>query len=320
MIQFLHAELWQKITHLARNSKVRHVAVAYLGTGASELLPMKKGDVLVVNMSLANVKNGQVNPFEVQKYYEKGVKVFNCKNLHSKVYLFDKAAIVCSANISANSYSPTGLIECGVLTDDRTALTNASDFIKTLMVEKVSKAYIDMCKDIYNPPKFSGKKGKQLLSKPELETSAFWVINVHPTTFREDEEIILEKDYTSYQRKLKNRDDYDVGSIKFGARSSFIKNVKSGDIVMQIWNFKTRSKVIEPMRVLGITRGRQINSQGHRNMFLRFEEKIAPSECSWTSLEKFLRKNKISVIKKKTTRQLRDETVKRKLHNFWKEQ
>ena len=67
MNQFLHAELWQKIIELARNSKVRQVAVAYLGTGASELLPLKKGDVLVLNMSLANVKKRTSESFRSSK-------------------------------------------------------------------------------------------------------------------------------------------------------------------------------------------------------------------------------------------------------------
>jgi len=319
MIQFLHTDLWQTITYFAKKSKVRRVAVAYLGTGATELLPMKNGDILAVNMSLANVKKGQVNPFEVEKYYEAGVKIFNCKNLHAKVYLFDKAAVVCSANISTNSYSPTGLIECGVLMDDKKTLTDTSEFIETLLIERVSKAYIDLCKDNYNPPKFAGTKGRQLIKKPKIETSNFWVIIIHPTTFNNEEEQILEKDHSTYETQLTNRDDYDVGSIKFGASSSFIKNVKKSDLVMQIWNFKRRSKVQEPMRVLGVTEGRQINLKGHKNMFLRIEQKLEPWEDSWTSFEKFCRENNISGIKKKRSKQIKDEEVKRKLHDFWKE-
>lgn len=319
MIQLLHTILWQEINDIASKSKVRRVAVAYLGTGATELLPLKKGDTLTVNMSLANVKNGQVNPFEVEKYYEAGVKVFNCKNLHAKVYLFDKKVIVCSANISSNSYSPTGLIECGLLTDDKKALSDTADFIDTLLIEKISKAYIDLCKENYNPPKFSGTKGRQLLKKPKLETSNFWVINIHPTTFNDEEELILEKDHSEYEIELPNRDDYDVGSIKYGASSSFIKNVKKGDLVMQIWNFKRRAKVQEPMRVLGVTEGRQINSKGHKNMFLRFEQKLEPWEDSWTSFEKFLKENDITGIKKKSNKLIKDEDVKQKLHNYWKE-
>lgn len=319
MIQFLHTDLWQTITDLAKKAKVRRVAVAYLGIGATELLPMKKGDTLAVNMSIANVTNGQVNPFEVEKYYNAGVKIFNCKNLHSKVYHFDKKAIVCSANISSNSYSPTGLMECGILTDEKKSISDISDYIDTLLVEKVSKAYIDLCKENYSPPKFSGTKGRQLLKKSIIETSNFWIISIHPTTFNEEEEHILDKDHSAYEAELTNRDDYNVGSIKFGASSSFIKNVKKSDFVMQVWNFKRRSKVQEPMRVLGVTEGRTLNTKGHKNMFLRIEEKLEPWEDSWTSFEKFMRENNILNIKKKTTKQIKNEDVKRKLHGYWKE-
>lgn len=319
MMRFLGTDLWKTITAYAQRSKTRRIAVAYLGKGANELLPLKKGDTLIVNMTLPNVKNSQVNPFEVEKYYNAGVKIFHCKNLHSKVYLFDKQAIICSANISNNSYSSTGLIECGVLTTNKQVLHDTATFINRLAVEKVSRAYIDLCKENYNPPKFTGAKGKQLIKEPQIETSNFWVIYTEAATLSEEEQKILENDKEAYEEELINKDDYEVDSIRYGASSSFIKGVKKGDWVMPIWNTEHRAQVQEPKRVLGITKGRRVNSKGHRNVFLRIEERIIQQKQSWTAFERYMKKNKITGIRKTTTKQINNEETKHKLYKFWKE-
>ena len=73
-MKLLHEDLWPTITRLARKSGRKHVAVAYLGSGASRLLPLGRGDSLVVDMSPGAVKSGQTNPFEVENTSKRGSK------------------------------------------------------------------------------------------------------------------------------------------------------------------------------------------------------------------------------------------------------
>jgi hypothetical protein len=73
--QFLQSNIWDKITFLAKRAKHRFIAVAYLGKGASDLLPLNRGDVLVVDMSLSAMRSGQTNPFEIGKYLKRGMEV-----------------------------------------------------------------------------------------------------------------------------------------------------------------------------------------------------------------------------------------------------
>lgn len=63
---------WDRITELAKNAKVGMVAVAYFGQGASRLLPLKKGSVLILDLSLSAVKSGQTCPAEVSKLIRRG--------------------------------------------------------------------------------------------------------------------------------------------------------------------------------------------------------------------------------------------------------
>ncbi|UPT66202.1 MAG: phospholipase D family protein [Sphingobacteriales bacterium JAD_PAG50586_3] len=241
-----------------------------MGKGANELLPLSKGDVLVVNMCFQSIESGIVNPFEIEKYSIKGVNIYNCENLHAKIYLFHDKAIICSANISENSQS--NLIEAGVFVDEKSTINDISKYIDSICIEEITQGYIDLCKEKYNEPKNKGKiRGKQLIEKPAIILSRLWLINVRPALFKEEEDIILSRNKTLYKRKLQSPQN-SIADIRFGASSSFIKNVREGDLVIRIFNQNKKTTVSEPMRVLGIDNGRKVNLKGHRNMFLRLEE------------------------------------------------
>lgn len=53
-------DVWPVISAAARRRK-GHVAVAYLGTGATKLLPLESGSVLVVDASEAAVCSGRTD-------------------------------------------------------------------------------------------------------------------------------------------------------------------------------------------------------------------------------------------------------------------
>ena len=76
------------------------VAVAYFGTGASKLLPLRKGSTLIVDMSQAAVGSGQTNPSEILKLVNRGVDVHSVNNLHAKVFAVGNQAFVGSTNVS----------------------------------------------------------------------------------------------------------------------------------------------------------------------------------------------------------------------------
>ena len=58
-IRFLSNEsLWREIKQRVAKAKRVYAAVAYLGTDGSNLLPLKKGHKLVVDMSLDAVRQG----------------------------------------------------------------------------------------------------------------------------------------------------------------------------------------------------------------------------------------------------------------------
>src|SRR5690606_10640523 len=132
-------EIWPTLKKLSKASARTRVAVAYLGIGASKQLDWKKNDVLVVAMSLENVKCGQVNPFEIQTLFDLGVKIYTLQGLHAKIYVFDNDVVIGSANISFRSENV--LTESALLTDDRKVIKESRQFIDRYSTERVEQDY-----------------------------------------------------------------------------------------------------------------------------------------------------------------------------------
>ncbi|MFT3822889.1 MAG: phospholipase D-like domain-containing protein [Chitinophagaceae bacterium] len=311
MTKFLSDNLWTTLHDLSQKSKRTKVAVAYLGTGASKQLNLKKGDTLLVAMDLNNVRAGQVNPHEVQKLFDKGVSIFSLPNLHAKIYLFDRKVIIASANVS--SHSANHLIEAAILTEDKKILKDAERFINENCIEKVEQDYLKFCKENYSPPKnFKTTRKSKTRSSFKGQLSRLWVISTKPIDFTDSDYEILEKDKEIFKKKISNKRTFELSEIKYSIRDKFINNVKEGDILIEIVKHKTRANVIQPKRALGVT-----FDKAKGKAYLRVEERRNAVVKGWANLERLLRQNGIKAITKNSTRQVKNESVKRILLNYF---
>jgi phosphatidylserine/phosphatidylglycerophosphate/cardiolipin synthase-like enzyme len=144
--------LWDELSSRIPKATTVRAAVAYLGTGASRLLPLRRGDKLVVDMSLRAVRSGTTDPREVQRFLRRGVQVFSRGSLHAKFFVIDRTVIAGSANISGHARN--SLDEAAVMTDDGAAVRRALATFELLCTEPVRKNYLDKCIAEYRPPKF----------------------------------------------------------------------------------------------------------------------------------------------------------------------
>ena len=71
-----------------------YVAVPYLSGDATRRLNLQQGDILVTCFDDQNIKSGAVSPAEVLKYLRRGVEVHHCSDLHAKVYVSGRRAVV----------------------------------------------------------------------------------------------------------------------------------------------------------------------------------------------------------------------------------
>lgn len=197
--RLLDDDLWPTITRLARRSKRNYIAVAYLSRGGSRLLPLGKGDSLLVDMSKKAVGSGQTDPNEIDRYLERGVRVFTCSNLHAKTYVFDNELVVASANVSKHSRET--LIESGVLCQDKVMASRARGWIKRLLREPVTKEYVKLMKKIYNPP-VTTLAGKRRTRETIPIFSRLWIVSVETMELTEQEKSICEKGEKKPRKQL----------------------------------------------------------------------------------------------------------------------
>ncbi len=59
--------VWREITERIRQSRQVHAAISYVGQGASRIIPLRRNDVLVVDMSLRAVAQGVTDPRKIAK-------------------------------------------------------------------------------------------------------------------------------------------------------------------------------------------------------------------------------------------------------------
>lgn len=104
----------------------RHAAIAYLGEDAPALLPLRAGDLLVVNASRAAVRAHVTSPIALAYYVEAGVRVLSSPNLHANVIVTSQRAVIGSANAS---HSSTIADEAVVITDDPEVVAATWTFI-----------------------------------------------------------------------------------------------------------------------------------------------------------------------------------------------
>jgi len=106
----------------------------------------------------------------IRQTLQNGGRVFNCSNLHAKIYLFDESrCIITSANLTVSGLKNNA--ECGLLTDDAAIVKPALDFYNSVTkredVGKITELEIEKISELLQsiPP-------AQPVEYPRLELSA----------------------------------------------------------------------------------------------------------------------------------------------------
>lgn len=157
MITLLSHSVWDQCTALARNASSTRAAIAYVGKDGATMLPLRKGDTIVVDGSRRALQAGSTHPSAINAWVKAGVHVYSKEGLHAKIILFDHdsrlTAIVGSAN--ASGHSAHHLTEASVQTQDASLAHEVGQLIDLLVAESGSPldtAWVSKAKEIYRPP------------------------------------------------------------------------------------------------------------------------------------------------------------------------
>lgn len=252
----LHAHgVWSRLSVLARRSKGAFVAVPYFGSGASKLLPLKKGSTLVVKFDQEAVRCGQVNPKEVIRLINKGVDVHACANLHAKVFVFGDIAIVGSANVSSSSAN--SLIEACVEVRARRFAATCQRFVESLAGDRVGLEFARTMIPLYRPPQF-GRPGKvkERKSRRVLPRHAdLWLVSLISTEWKDIDYQQEEAGWLHAERALTDSRGSAIDTFAWSG-PGFLDKVRRGERVLMSTREKQKVLVSPPGRVLDIRRYR----------------------------------------------------------------
>jgi hypothetical protein len=309
--QFLQQNLWPTITSRVRESRRNFIAVAYLGKGAKRLLSPHKNDVLVVDMSPAAVKSGQTNPSEIEKYLKKGVVVHSCPNLHAKVFVMDRTAIIGSGNASRRSKNT--LLEAALLTTDGKSVNEARAFVQSCMGELITPAYVNECKRMYRPPRFGGTGAGRKTDHPRI-----WIQRLRPDREEDPNKYDTEKAGQKAARKqLQQKRKYFVEVVDFRAGYKIARFADLGDLIIQVWKEKEEEPLLvyPPSRVLHFRP--YISKRGAKKILVFLESPKSPNCLDWRVFKQKIKGLGWSHIGKWVGREVVGMDMKRNVLGLW---
>lgn len=261
-MSLLTTSVWARITSLARKSESAKVSVAYFGQGASRLLPLKPGSVLVVDLSQSAVRSGRTCPQEIIKLIRKGVEVHSCSNLHAKVFTFGRRAIIGSMNVSRNSEQT--LIEAGVETTDPDVVRSCKVFVDSLRGEHIDLDYARRLATIYKPPKFSG--GGVKTATPSHPP--FWLVPLETSEWEDADIEVFEKNEQAATKKLKDQERFQLDCYVWPG-AGFRRPLHVGELVLQAIKDASKKIMLSPAARVILIRRYKAEGEDRMMVFLR---------------------------------------------------
>jgi len=281
-----NAQLWSTLRdHVVKNHGVRAV-VAYFARNGANLLPLKRGDTLIVDLSIGAVRQGVTDPRAVRTLMRRGVAVFSRPSLHAKFLIAGKTLIASSANVSRNSNEL--LDEAGIVTDDSAAVQRANEFFETLCTEPVGPKYISECIKQYRPPRFKAaverlrSKGR---SRRVPEAKLWFVGGLVLLDLSDKDQASMERLERKAQKKLKSPAATEVRWIRYGKRPKFLRAIRLGDWVVDCMKHGSGREVGPPARVLSEEPWRSARGRNHSVLMLE-----SPKNGESMTLSQFRRK------------------------------
>lgn len=236
MNELLSSGLWPRLKKLAKSAYQKHAAIAYVTDDTKVVFG--KGDVLITDASDEAVKSGQTSAAVLRAAWKRKAEIVSIAGLHSKVYVFDKYAVIGSANLSKESERRT---EAALLTDQPAVVSAARLLIERLKREGdvVDEAFISRISGLPVTRRMSVPIGKKRESIAD-PTPRSWLVGLKPVQEKEEEQVVVEEGLAEAEKHVSQ--DSSVSWIRFRGNSRFRREAKEGDRVVRIWTEDGKGK------------------------------------------------------------------------------
>jgi len=299
LAKFLHSNvLWEEIRKRARASRRLALVVAYLGRHPEKLIHWPRDTLIVADLSELAVRRGTTSAKGALELVKRGVAVFHSDALHSKVFLFDRSAIVGSANLS--QVSAETLEEAGVLLSSARELRQVRRYVRHIISRRAVRFDETILKRLARlEPKVrifrrAGRRTRGLILSRRV-----WILDAWP-----------DYEETSAERKVKRRlatklgAEYGAGTHELewlnACGSDLYRGVRFGDLFFELWARTPRSpygRLRGPYRSYGAADlGKQFGRRRYAlsaDVFRRGDFRLTQNEL--TSLLRLLRDRRAPV-------------------------
>jgi hypothetical protein len=217
--------VWSELRNaIKRCKKPAYIAVAYVGSAGSRLLPMRPDSRLVVDASELSVKAGRTCPAELLKLARNDVRIFSVSNLHAKIYVLDRSMYVGSANASDNSAD--SLVEAMLETNDRTSVASAKRFVQELCLNRLTEDALVKLQTIYRPPHFARPKLSRSARTIDAEFPPVRVVPLGREIWTTVEDRHNAAGFREAKRSRLHERDHQLDSFRWPGRSRFNRGEK----------------------------------------------------------------------------------------------
>ena len=146
-------DLWLGLTPQLRTKGRTYAAVAFVGVEAPKLLPLKAGDVLVVNAGDRTLASGGTSPQALRVFVDRGVEVWSESNLTRRLWPQSVGSPSWARRTPRRTPTTCGKRSSSPVTqrlDD-----NSRGFVKGLVEvsERVDKQFLHHAERVYRHPK-----------------------------------------------------------------------------------------------------------------------------------------------------------------------
>jgi len=239
-MNFVATHTWAAIRRVGRDKGRHWVAVPYVSPGATKRLPLKPGDVLITRFDDATIMAGQTDPTEIARYIRGGVEVHNEPWLHAKVYVSSKRAVICSANVSANSED--GLLEAGLEIAHRRVIGDARRFVQELRGSIIGLEFARSKIKLFR----SGGQARRSMALPKAPAAhSLWIVALHRNDATVQEVDAARRSNLKAVSRMKDKEAFRLDDFTFFSKWP----AKVGDYVVQIVTDGRRVFVEAPAQI-----------------------------------------------------------------------
>lgn len=231
MDTILTGNIWRQVAARANAAKRRMAAVAYVSS--AKYLKLSRDDVLVCDASNRAIKAGETSVHILQPLVQLGVEVRCRPDLHAKVAVFGRFALIGSSNLSVSSEED--LTELALLTDRKQIVAQATAFIHNLREgsEEIDDEFLQRILKL--KVRRAGGRGRTRQGERIRIGNKVWLVSaqeLRDDSFPEEGPSVEKAERKA--SKLVADDDSTISWVRFTGKTRFRSVARAGDIVVQI--------------------------------------------------------------------------------------